>query len=308
MLPMGRSDVGFHYWTVTVPTLSYSFGPVRYAQTAMSIVMDSLRRGDDEEAFRNRDIVAVKWANKAIRGLVEDNSRDLPPEVPIVVSTLFWLLELCAGRLVSSLEHLTAGHNMAASLAANIAKSNDPMIPQYVKAFISMLPPPVHPEVIRLSTEERERNFQFMARHAKAIMEDAVERLEFTKLHIESLATKHKAVGLYIMNKQLRETGVVIQNWPPDKASLTEDGLLEPEDLQKAVEKHSPFVTIFENLKSFFVDDDESHLLKFDIDFKPAVDHFMWLAAHDDIELRRLVMKLWSIPRSATDMPRRPLD
>lgn len=307
MPPVGRSDVGSHYFLVTIPTLAWLYEPVRDAQTAMGILFNALQQQGSEAEFRKQDVLAAKWANKAIRKLIREG-QTMPPEIPIVVSTIFWLSELCAGRNASSLGHLASGYDIATSLSSGTVKLHDPTIPRYVRNFVGTMPGPVNPQVSKLSEEEREANFEIRTQYAREIMNDALDKIKFADFLVESTTSKHKELALKILNDAEQELSTLVRAWPTTKyIGRKKDGPASYMELQDVIALHSPFIRLISHFDDFLADDEEHHLRQFEIDMGPTIDHFIWLAAYQDLELRRQVFKLWSTRKTAGSLPTRVL-
>lgn len=263
---MGRSEVGLTYWTVTIPTLAWSYEAVRHSQTAAGIIFDSLHRRDAGSDHSNNEALALTYANKAIRSVIE---HPVPPEVAIVISTIFWVFDICTGHWLSAMKHLVAGHRI--SQTADLSRTSEPLIPLYVKSFIGDLPAAIHPtNIMALPPAEQKEQFKARRAYAKDIMQHAYDRTKEFQARVSVSPTIHKERALRILGIVETELYHMVQRWPIKIKSRNRSE--HPTITLQIVMKHSPFVPVLRHFEMFFLDDQEKWLDLFEVQFRPSLD------------------------------------
>lgn len=289
---MSRFHDDLMYWTVNVPTLSWSYDPVRYAQTAVALLFDSLRRknGFRESVFAEKK--AIFYVNKSIRSTL---SGSFPPEVPIVLATLFWLFETLSGHWLSGMQHLAGGYRIAQT-SGKICNL-EPTIPSYVKSRVDNYPEAINPlAILGLSPYQRMRQFQARKRYAKSIMVIALDEIKHLQQKVRIIPPSlFRCRAKKILQTQDKELNRIIKYWPMRGTILPLKS--EDEDFvtsQERINQHSPFAPVLRKFEDTLFDRDQHHLSRFEVAFGSTLHYFTWLAASELLEDRQCMFDLWT--------------
>lgn len=209
MPAVGRSDAGLRFWTVSIPMLAWSYPPVRHALTAVSLTSCSLVRKDPASDFAIWQSRACAHAEKAITGLL---TGEHPPEVAIVISALFWVLALNTGNWSNAMNHLAASARLAEQ--TKLSQMSEPLVAQYVRAFVSEFPPSMHPTVFsRMSAGAQRKQYEIWQRYATPIMEDTLWRLKVIQQAAKNGNSLHKPRVLELLAPFINQLQHIISSW-----------------------------------------------------------------------------------------------
>lgn len=302
---MGRTELVFTYWTMIIPTLAWSCEPVRHAQTAVGLMFKSLRKKDSRELFDCAEKRAIAYVNSSIHLTLNGT---FPPEVSIVLSTLFWIFELFTGHWQSAAQHLAGGYKMASD--PEIVCSSEPRISQFVKRMVSDFPQAINPvAMLEISPQQQREEFQIKRSFAKDILEHALDDIVTLQDQLRgTVSLAHQVQAHKILRSRVRDFSSVIENWPI--TTVTPQPKVEDKDfvkIEQTIIEHSPFIPILRRFEDFLQSGGESHLAHFAVQIRQALYYFIWLVACEDLEHRQEVFELWILREAnARTAGRRP--
>lgn len=179
---MARSNLGVRYLCSCIPRVAWSYQPAFNALKAFVVVLESLKRKDDEIAFARHKKEALMHANKSIQGLIHF---DGPAEVVLVVATLFWMYEALAGNWKASESHLDHGWNISRQTCDQ--DLSEPFIAHFISAIAAAFPSTVNPRnLLSMTDEEQEKHHQNRKRHAHQFMTHALRKLRQFQRTVEA--------------------------------------------------------------------------------------------------------------------------
>lgn len=302
---VGRNELAFTYWTMIIPTLSWSCEPVRQAQTAVGLIFDSLRKKDSREVSDCIEKRAISYVNKSIHLTLNGI---FPPEVSIVISTLFWIFELFTGHWQSAVQHLAGGYKMAKD--PTIVCSTEPRIPQFVQTMVNDYPEAINP-VAMLDASAQQQHEQFRTRKflAKEIMERALDDIVTLQDQLRGATPiAYQVQANKILRSRVKDFSYTIEHWP-----ITTMGP-EPEDqdkdfvkIEQAIVDHSPFIPILRRFDDFLKSGGELHLAQFAVQIRQALYYFIWLATCDELKHRQEIFHLWAVREANVQPSKRQL-
>lgn len=276
---MIRSHVGVTYWCSCIPRVAWSYEPVFNAVKALCIIIASLKRKDDEDAWIRSKEHALLYANRAIRGLIQGNA---PPEVYIILTTIFWHYEGLLGNWKACESHFDHGRSIASQ--AQKLQMSEPFMAQYVATLSEMLSRQgIRKRTQAMEEEERKQYHRDMRRYAPHFMIHALSSLR--KFQRTIVAQDGALIGRTFpgVADAERQLCSVIASWV-SQASTSKSEL---STIEQIIKTQSPFIPVLEHLDRFLEDGDDTHLAEFECDFRPTLDQFMWLASVDSLESRQ---------------------
>lgn len=213
---MTRSDVGAYFWTVSIPTVAWSYKPVRNALSATSTIFTSLSRRDSPEDYNKAQRTAVTQFNETVRDLLtEDN---MPPEVVILISTIFWILEAAMGNVDNSAMHSASAAKIAGQL--NLKTMSDPLVARFVISLMAGLSTTVNPALItNKSSEERQRQAQLRSEYSSRILKHAFSILQSYQKIVATRETPNQVKALDLLHGVEVELTWTLERWPDDNVA-----------------------------------------------------------------------------------------